>query len=196
MFEFSVIKKLYKPFFVLLLIGFLLFNWGEISWIFNHQALWAMLVSVLPKSDAPADIQVPPKPDSLEIPILGVSAPLVFVEEADQVQDALERGVVHWPESNLLGEIGQTFVLGHSAPPNWPKIGYKGVFSRLSELKEGDEILIFTKGKSYIYRVARHIYLERGEEIPANEAGRASLYLITCWPPGQDIRRLAIEAFL
>lgn len=139
------------------------------------------------------------KEDNLEIYKLGIEAPLILIEkpEAEDFKEALNKGVVLYPGSNLPGEMGRIFVLGHSAPLGWPKISYDWVFSRLSELEAGDEIYVHFQHRKYVYRVVRKIYLERGEEIPEEPISEKSfLYLITCWPPGRDIRRLAVEAIL
>lgn len=205
-FKSNNITKLWKPFLILFLISFLVVNWNEISWVFNYKVVLGLTEKFFQREEV-AVPQVSPKESKnseplqksglLEIAKLGITAPLVFVDETSQAQSALAKGVVHWPKSVLPGEKGRTFVLGHSAPPNWPKIRYEWVFSRISELKIGDEILITFNNKKYSYRVTKQIFLERGEEIPVNlEDEKSFIYLITCWPPGKDIRRLAVEAQL
>lgn len=210
--------KLWKPFLVLFLLGFLIVNWDSVSWIFNYKAVFGMVSKQFERQDIAAardpvgnggvrdekdnekETERPrplPSPGVLQIPKLDVSAPLIFVSDTAVVQDTLAKGVVHWPESVLPGEKGQTFILGHSAPPNWPKIRYEWVFSKISRLSPGDEIFVSFDGKDYSFRVTRQIFLERGEEIPKNlESNKSFIYLITCWPPGKDIRRLAVEAEL
>lgn len=216
-------KKLWKPFIVFFLISFVIINWDSISWIFNYKAVSGMIgktiekqeVQILPNVSADSEdnsinnqsggavaavqenINYLPDPGVLEIPKLGVTAPLIFVEDPAIVQDTLAQGVVHWPGSPLPGQTGQSLILGHSAPPNWPKIRYEWVFSRISELNPGDEVKVSLDGRNYIFRVTRQIFLERGEEIPTHpDLGQSHIYLITCWPPGKDIRRIAVEAEL
>ncbi|MFH0948720.1 MAG: sortase [Elusimicrobiota bacterium] len=202
----NIIKKLWKPFLVLFLINFLIINWDSVSWVFNYKAVSGVVGSFFQKEEIEVQKDAIKKSEnteylknsgSLEIPKIGISAPLVFVDNADLVQKALAKGVVHWPDSDLPGEQGQILFLGHSAPPNWPKIRYEWVFSRVSELKTGDEILITLNNQKYSYIVTRQIFLERGEAIPENQDKQKSfIFLITCWPPGKDIRRLAVEAQL
>ena len=138
------------------------------------------------------------KENGIEIPSLEVEAPLVFIQDTNQesLKKGLEKGVVYYPGSAMPGEKGQIFILGHSAPAGWPKIKYEWVFSRIAELEPGEIIFLNYDHKQYHYEVKRKIFLEKGEEIPPPEEGRSVLYLITCWPPGRDIRRLAIEAVL
>ncbi|MFH0948676.1 MAG: class E sortase [Elusimicrobiota bacterium] len=203
-FDSDNINKLWKHFLVLFLISFLIINWDSVSWIFNYKAVSGIMgnffqkeKTVVPQNLSKENEGAKPlqKSGVLEIPKLGIFAPLVFVDNSGQVQKSLDRGVVHWPDSALPGKRGQTLILGHSAPPNWPKIKYEWVFSRISELKTGDEISVTFNDKKYSYSVTRQIFLDKGEQIPENQEGRnQNLYLITCWPPGKDIRRLAVEA--
>jgi LPXTG-site transpeptidase (sortase) family protein len=137
------------------------------------------------------------KPDSISIPRIGIEAPIVFPEdEAKEVlAKALDIGVVHYPSSVLPGEEGQVILLGHSAPAGWPMIKYDWVFSNLKELKEDDEIFVIFKNCQYAYRVTNKIFLEKGEELPSDLTNSENmLILISCWPPGKDIRRIAVKA--
>jgi len=210
------IKKLWKVFIILFLIIFVIFNWNEVSWIFNYRAVSGLLSDFFKgsdkeiqkddrhdyyegeedKSSSSSFATARVKEDSLEIPKIEVSAPLIFVEDRDKVYKTLDNGVVHYPDSVLPGEKGQTIILGHSAPPNWPDIKYDDVFSRLNELEEGDEVFVYFDHREYVYSVIKKIFLEKGEEIPENALTNSDnmLVLISCWPPGKDIRRIAVES--
>ena len=198
------VKKLWKVFIILFLVIFVIFNWNEVSWIFNYRAVSGLLSDFFKGSDK--EIQKDDRYDdyykenSLEIPKIEVSAPLVFIETAEQkeIQKSLDVGVVHFPDSVLPGQAGQTIILGHSAPPGWPRIKYDWIFSRLNELIEGDEIYVFFNNRKYEYIVTRKVFLEKGEEISQEHLTNSDnmLVLISCWPPGKDIRRIAVEAAL
>ena len=208
------IKKLWKVFIILFLVILVIFNWNEVSWIFNYRAVSGLFSDFFKGSDKEIQKEEIQKIDfhndsdddrddyydkenSLEIPKIGVSAPLVFTETAEQeeIQKSLNIGVVHFPDSVLPGQEGQTIILGHSAPPNWPDIKYDDVFSRLNELEEGDEIFIYFNNKKFNYSVTNKFFLERGEEVPEYLTNSDNmLVLISCWPPGKDIRRIAVEA--
>lgn len=213
-----VIKRFWKVFIFLFLITFIIFNWNEVSWIFNYKVVFGLLSDFLKGSDRGVQkneqneqnkqnkqnkqYEYYEKENSLEIPKIQISAPLVFSESADRkkIYKALDRGVVHFPNSVLPGESGQTIILGHSAPPGWPKIKYDWVFSRLNELVEGDKIYVFFNNRKYEYIVIRKVFLEKGEEVSQNDYdltnNKNMLILISCWPPGKDIRRIAIKATL
>lgn len=151
-------------------------------------------------SDDGENYEYSEKEDSVEIPKIEITAPLVFVDslEVREIEKGLDLGVVHFPDSVLPGEIGQTIILGHSAPPSWPKIKYYWVFVRINELVEGDEVYVFFNNRKYEYIVARKFFLERGEEIPQDPLTNNTnvLLLISCWPPETGTRRIAVEAEL
>jgi len=206
------IKKLWKAFAFLFLIMLLIFNWADVSWLFNYKAVSRFLSDAFEKEQvvqngSPVqsnDIilenqeEYYDKENSVEIAKIGIVAPLIFSESTEQnyMQDALDMGVVLYPDSALPGGAGQTIILGHSAPVGWPKIKYDWVFSRLDELVEGDEIVVYFNNRKYTYIVNRKVFLERGEEISqkglTNEENM--VVLVSCWPPGKDLRRIAVEA--
>ena len=205
-------KILFKYFVLVFLISVLIINWQEISWIFNYKAVFGLVSGVFEskiiaksadvsgKKETAAPLkssESSSKENSVEVPKLGISAPLVFVESQNEkdVNAALNRGVVHFPESVLPGENGQTIILGHSAPPNWPKIKYDWVFTRISELTEGDEIFVYFNHRKYSFLVSGKFFLDRGEEMPKLLTNSDNmLVLISCWPPGKDLRRIAVVA--
>lgn len=140
------------------------------------------------------------KENSLEIQKFGLEVPLVFaksIEIKDMKQD-LKSGVVVYPGSNPPGQEGKLIVLGHSSPPGWPKIRYDWVFSKLGELEVGDDVLINFDHYQYDFKVTNKIFLEKGEQIPESELNDSKqfLYLVTCWPPGKNFKRLVVEAEL
>jgi len=191
-------KKLLPVFIFLFLTFSLVINWNKVSWIFNYRAVSGVFsefcqADFFKKEAKPADYYE--KENGVEIPKIGISAPLISVEPGGQVEKSLDSGVVHFPDSVLPGEAGQTVILGHSAPAGWPEIKYDWVFSRLDELAEGDEIIVYFNHEKFSYFVDRKIFLERGEEIPQNLTNSEnSLVLISCWPPGKDIKRIAVVA--
>jgi len=134
--------------------------------------------------------------DSIEIKKIGILAPLISVSKEEEIKKMLDKGAVLWPKSVLPGEKGQTIILGHSAPPHWPKVKYDWIFSNLNSLEKGDEIVIYFQNKKYIYIVENKIFLKKGEEVPPTDSTKSILFLISCWPPGKDLKRIAIEAIL
>lgn len=194
------LKKLWRVFILVFLVSFLIINWNDVSWIFNLRTVSRILTGFFQKENKNtlSSHQEFGKENGIEIPKIEISAPLIFVAEENDVLKNLDRGVVHFPDSVLPSEIGQTIILGHSAPPDWPKIKYDWVFSRINELEKGDEILIYFNNQRYSYSVTKKTFLEKEEQFPENGLTdfQNMLVLISCWPPGKDIKRIAVEATL
>lgn len=208
-------KELLRPFIIVFILVLIFWNWNSISWIFSYRVLSESVLSFLHKippatqeyaGDEAGEVLATEtekvagvaKEDSIEISKIGITAPLVFINNVDEAHAALDRGVVLYPTSVLPGVVGQTIILGHSAPEGWPMIKHDWVFSDLNDLVAGDEFFIYYKGGKLTYSVVDKIFLERGEEIPANDLTKTKnmVVLISCWPPGKDVRRIAVEAIL
>ena len=207
-----MVKKLFKPFIFLFLFNLLIFNWNEVSWIFNYRVIsealaefWGRIEGFFSQISQKMseiarlkEIEYQDKENTLEIPKIGVLAPLIVANSSEKdLETKLNGGVVVFPNSALPGQTGQTIILGHSAPPDWPKIKYDWVFSRLNELEKKDEIKVYFENKEYVYFVKNKIFLEKGEETPDySTASENTLLLISCWPPGKNLKRIVVEATL
>jgi len=200
-------RKLLKYFLLFFLLSFLILNWGRVSFIFNWQVISQFLSKpaktpfekkIEKEISQPEEkkFEYSEKENSIEIPKIEISAPIVFVKSEKEIEIGLDRGVVLFPGSALPGQKGQTIIEGHSAPPGWPKIKYDWVFSRLNELEKGDEVILNFNHKKLNYYVTQKIFLNRGEEIAPKDLTNSEnmLILISCWPPGKDIKRIAVMA--
>jgi len=216
-------KPLWKYFVILFLLMVIIFNWAEISWIFNYRVVSSLIsdflkkIDILPQKEEPVpEINLLPvetttieektqyqyveKENSIEIPKIAITAPLVLAVTPEQkeisgLHKLLDSGVVHYPYSALPGEPGVTVILGHSAPVGWPKIKYDWVFSDLNKLESGDEVFINFNHHQYPYRVKEKVILEKGGEIPQPSTDSKNiLVLVSCWPPGKDLYRIAVFA--
>jgi LPXTG-site transpeptidase (sortase) family protein len=140
------------------------------------------------------------KQNTIEIPAINITAPIIFSQSAEKTAliEDLDSGVIYYPGSVYPGESGQIIILGHSAPAGWPKTKYEWVFSDLEDLAIGDKILIDLNNKQYTYIVKQTTIIARGAEVPIyNSATTTSvLTLISCWPPGKDYQRIAVQAEL
>ncbi len=196
-------------------------NWGTIKEIFNYPVVYKetkldlkkiltkekeTLVKMPEVSLVPQDQEIKKSGTtksyySLNIPKINITAPLLFAAKEDRAyfQDLLKQGVVAYPTSALPGQEGVSIILGHSAPPGWPKIRYDWVFSNLNELQEDDIIYLSSGNKNYAYTVTKKFFLNRGQKIPIvrrNESSKSIVFLISCWPPGVDYKRIIIQAEL
>ncbi len=154
------------------------------------------------------EIKINPAPycekNEINIPSLGVTAPLVEAGgiTEKEYRESLDRGVMHFPGTSFPGEVGLSVVLGHSAPPNWPKIKHDWVFTEINNLQEGDEIEICYNNEKWIYTVmseedGKKIY-EVGEGVPPLFPGknRKEIVLMSCWPPGSRDSRIGVRGVI
>ena len=124
--------------------------------------------------------------EKLVIPSIGVDTPVTQLAVKDEytLQKALEKGVVLYPDSNII--------LGHSSAYPWYKGEYGSVFSLLNKLEKEDKILIFSKDKKYTYQVIdKEIKMPKDLNIEDKED---ILYLMSCWPVNTNRKRIAIKA--
>ena len=200
----EIIRNFGLPFLFLFLFSLLLLNWEEIGWVFNFRALKRTgeeIVGQLPPfSKKEPQYEYIEGGNQIEIPRLGLQAPIISLAEKDKesLEEALDRGVIHYPGSALPGEKGIVVLMGHSAPPGWPNIKYDRVFSEIVNLEEGDKIGISFNHFLYPYQVIeKHIFSrEEEEEFLAQERDQKWLVLSTCYPPGKDLQRLVVVAIL
>lgn len=149
---------------------------------------------------------VGPPENRVIIPTLNLNVPLVTpafdallredwgaVEE--DIQDALQFGVVHYPGTARPGQAGNFFVTGHSSYYPWAPGKFKTVFARLHELDIGDEFWVYYGGDKH-----RYLITEKKEVKPSNvtvldqPTTKRTATLMTCTPVGTTLRRLIVKA--
>ena len=139
---------------------------------------------------------------TLEIPSLGVRAPIVLEKSLDpnKIFDRLEDGVVHYSGSSLPGQKGAAIILGHSSAYPWYKGKYGSVFALLGRLKTGDRIIINSGEKTLVYEVKESLIFNPPFKNTGLErltaADGSSIILISCWPVGTNYKRIAVRADL
>jgi len=217
-------KKILKVVVLIYLASFLIINWNSVSWAFNYKEVSGLVgdfFNPYPSIDSTSiDAYFYPnhsqsgasavvkevktsytdKQNTLEVPKISISVPIIFSSSAekDSLMKDLDSGVVYYPGSVYPGQTGQIVILGHSAPVGWPKIKHDWVFSDLEKLNVGDEILIDLNNKQYKYIVKQKDIIKRGADVPADGSALTNnvLTLISCWPPGKDYQRIAVQAEL
>ncbi|MFA6336917.1 MAG: sortase [Candidatus Paceibacterota bacterium] len=217
---FEANKRYIKFFAVFYLIALFALNWNQISWAVNFQFLTNAAEDFFSESgknfmsekgiepsqqaeknstdgEQEKNAKIIQKEDSLVIEKIGVEVPLTTSpsEDVEDIEASLKKGVMIYPSSELPSEKGTTIVLGHTAPTNWPKVNYYGIFNRLDELQKNDQIFIYFKGRQYVYTVTRQFLVDPGDElVPSLTNYENVLFLSTCWPPNIGNRRIIIEA--
>lgn len=164
---------------------FWFFDWNYISYAFEDE------------KPAAKTAEYSNAENSIEIERIGITAPIIVPDGNDPAfKSELSQGVILYPSSVLPGEKGRTIILGHSAPLNWPKIRYDWIFNDLGKLSPKDKISISFNGRKYTYEVVKNYIIDRGGELPEGGADSSTLVLMSCWPAGSDIKRMAVEAKL
>jgi LPXTG-site transpeptidase (sortase) family protein len=127
---------------------------------------------------------------NLEVP---VDYSIASVDETN-IQDGLERGIVHYPTTANPGENGNAAFFGHSSSNIFNKGKYKFAFVLLHAITPGDTFYITYNKKIYVYKVISRTVVDPGDVSVLNpiDGQAATATLITCDPPGTSFRRLII----
>lgn len=156
------------------------------------------LLSFLPEVGPPENRVIIPKLN-LNIPLVTPSYQNLLAENwpgvEEDIQDALQHGVVHYPGTARPGQAGNFFVTGHSSYYPWAAGKYKNVFARLHELDIGDEYWVYYGGDKH-----RFVVRQKEEVKPSNvrvldqPLDKRTATLMTCTPVGTTLRRLIVTA--
>lgn len=134
----------------------------------------------------------------LTIPKINVSAPIVFAKsnKEEAIQKDLEGGVVHYANTAMPGQNGNSAIFGHSSNDWWEPGSFKFVFILLDRLVVGDTFSVNYQGHKYIYQVYATQVVTPNQVEVLNATLDAQMTLITCTPPGTSWKRLVIKAKL
>ena len=97
--------------------------------------------------------------------------------------DVLMRGVGHYVDTDLPGDVGNFAMAGH-------RTTYGKPFNRIDQLAPGDVVLVETKDTSYVYRVTGHEIVPPSQmsvllpvpDAPEVQATVATLTMTSCHP--------------
>ncbi len=141
------------------------------------------------------------KPGKLDIPANNISVPLIWTKEVKDFDADLKKGIVHYPGTALPGEVGLSYLSGHSSGYVWDRSPYKQIFASLGQVADGTSFTITAtqvNGQTVRYN---YVVTGRGEYRADDQAQFVStadsqVALSTCWPVGTVDRRLVIYAKL
>ncbi len=210
-------KTLLKLLLFIFFVSVLVLNWSDISWFLNLRTapqLIGQRVSDLFSTEKEEKDRTSPEEkeeeidpaifceeNKITISAIDITAPVVETggTTEEEYRQALDRGVIHFPGSAYPGEKGLSVLLGHSAPPGWPKINHDWVFTDINDLKEGNEIEVCYNNRLISYYVTddeegKRIY-EVGEDVPPLYPGKEKkeIVLMSCWPPGSSESRIGVR---
>lgn len=136
-----------------------------------------------------------PTPEVI-IPKINVEIPVVYdvasVDEA-AIQNALERGVVHYASTPNPGQKGNAVIVGHSSNNIFNKGKYKFAFVLLNKLEIGDTFYLTKDGVRYAYKIyEKKVVKPTDVSVLGPNDKLATATLITCDPPGTSLNRLIV----
>jgi len=145
-------------------------------------------------TDSKPTTQAPKNESRLEIPKIGVDAPIIWNVPEDQIIEQLQNGVVQYQWTALPGQPGNIFITGHSSYYIWAPGGYKDVFALLDRLSAGDKIYIQYEGATFTYQVIGQKVVSPNDLSVLAPSGENILSLMTCVPVGTNINRLIVTS--
>jgi len=132
------------------------------------------------------------------IPKIGANAHVIAnVDPFDSraYQMALTRGVAHARGTAVPGAKGNIFLFAHSSENFYDAMHYNAIFYLINKLENNDDIILYFHDTAYTYRVTEKKFVDPKEvRYLQGESLQATLTLMTCWPPGTNLKRLLIFA--
>lgn len=152
-------------------------------------------VSVQNKDNFPSFVSSLKRETQPDYDRFGLSIPRLKAENMDVFVDTndLSKGLAHLSASALPGEKGNIFISGHSALSRLFTVK-NVVFSRLPDLKKGDQIIVETPAAKFVYEVIGVKIVDPADLsvlAPPDNQGRY-ISLMTCVPPGLNFKRLVV----
>lgn len=98
----------------------------------------------------------------------------------------LKKAVGHLYKSAYPGEIGNTFLFGHSMLPLLSAAGgYESIFTNLPQVKVGDVVKVGYQNKEFTYQIMQTGVVKPTDVFIMNQpTTKRMLTLMTCIPPG------------
>lgn len=136
-------------------------------------------------ADIPLPTPGPEQANRIQIPAIGVDAPIVQGDGWEQ----LKKGVGQHIGSADPGEKGNIVLSAHNDI-------FGEIFRDLDRLKPGDEITIYTNQRAYTYVISESQVVEPTQVEVMESTSQPTLTLISCYPYLVDDQRIAITSRL
>jgi sortase A len=144
---------------------------------------------LLPLYQSLAQIPIPtPGPEQaiqIQIPILNVDAPIVQGDGWEQ----LKKGVGQHIGSTNPGQPGNMIMSAHNDV-------FGEIFRNLDQLKQGDQIIVYTPQHAYTYIITNVGIVEPTDVEVMATTPNPSITLISCYPYMVDNKRIVVQASL
>lgn len=136
-------------------------------------------------ANVPIPTASPQQATRIQIPAIGVDAPIVQGDGWEQ----LKKGVGQHIGSADPGDTGNVVLSAHNDV-------FGEIFRELDKLKEGDEVILFTNTRQYVYKITGTQIVEPSRvEVMANTIDPI-VTLISCYPYLVNNQRIVVSAAL
>lgn len=149
---------------------------------------------------SPVKADITPVDTDFGIVIDKIGANSAVIQNVDPLdsrkyQLALRDGVAHAKGTKLPGQGGNIFLFAHSSADLLTAERYNSVFYLIHHLVEGDVIKLWYQGHEFDYAVTQKLIVgSDAVSYLTKPAGSEQLTLMTCWPPGTNLKRLIVIA--
>lgn len=134
-------------------------------------------------------------PGRLEVPVMGVNVPIIWTKDSKNFDTDLKSGVVHYPCTPLPGDIGTSYISGHSSNYAWVKADYNQIFAKMNDLPDGATFKVTVVGQDgkdirLYYVVQRKTVYEANDQAQFTNTADSVVALSTCWPLNTTQKRM------
>lgn len=136
-------------------------------------------------ANVPIPTSSPEQATRMQIPAIDVDAPVVMGDGWDQ----LKKGIAQHIGTANPGKPGNMVVSAHNDI-------FGEIFRDLDKLKNGDEVVIFTNARQYVYTVTGTKIVEPTATEVMADTKNATVTLISCYPYMVDKQRIVVTAVL
>jgi sortase A len=136
-------------------------------------------------ANAPVPTAAPDQAVRIQIPSINVDAPIVQGDGWEQ----LKKGVGQYVGSPDPGQDGNVVLSAHNDV-------YGELFRYLDRLVPGDQVIIYTQQRQYVYIVDRTVLVEPTAVEVMASSGSPTVTLISCYPYLVDKQRIVVFARL
>jgi sortase A len=182
---------------ILLFFGFLIFFLTFYP-VVREEIKYQMVT----KKNLPKLKEIKPVDENFGIVIPKIAANAKVIANVDPFdekvyQKALTQGVAHAKGTQLPDQAGNTFIFAHSSADWYTANRYNSVFYLLNKLEKDDDIFIFYQKQKYHFQVIEKKIVDPSEiNYLKGDSQNKILTLMTCWPPGTNLKRLILLAKL
>lgn len=136
-------------------------------------------------SNLPVPTPSPQQAVRIQIPAIGVDAPVVQGDGWDQ----LKKGVGQLIGTPNPGQSGNLVLSAHNDV-------FGQIFRYLDQLENGDEVILYTNQRAYVYKVSQAQIVEPTQVEVLASTQEPVVTLISCYPYMVDNQRIVITAVL